>query len=105
MRSRNAWLLLTIGLLALSALAVAIRAAGPNSDVAPAVLASALRQFVEPGVSVWWLTMGGVFLAFPNTTGGYVAVVVGNTLFWLAVAAILALLAGAARVLRRRRQR
>jgi hypothetical protein len=105
MRRRTAWLMLTIGLLVLSSIAVAIRAAGPNSDVAPAVLASALRQFVEPGVSLWWLTMGGVFLAFPNTTAGYVAAAIGNTLFWLAVAAILALLVGTTRRLKRRPQR
>jgi threonine/homoserine/homoserine lactone efflux protein len=97
--------MLTIGLLVLSSIAVVIRAAGPNSDIAPAVLASALRQFVEPGVSLWWLTMGGVFLAFPNTTAGYVAAAIGNTLFWLAVAAILALLVGTTRRLKRRPQR
>jgi hypothetical protein len=43
-------------------------------------------------------------MAFPNTTEGYVAAVVGNTLFWLGVAAILALLAGVARRLMRTRQ-
>jgi hypothetical protein len=105
MSRRSAWLALSIALFVLSSIAVAIRAAGPNSEILPSALANTLSQFVEPGVSVWWLTMGGLFLAFPNTTEGYVAAVVGNTLFWLGGAAILALLVGVARRLMRSRRR
>jgi hypothetical protein len=97
MNRRSGWLTLSIALLVLSSIAVALRAAGPYSGVVPAALANALGQFVEPGVSLWWLTMGGLFLSFPNTTEGYLATVIGNTLFWLGAAAILVFLVSVAR--------
>jgi hypothetical protein len=91
MRSTGRWLIFLVVLLVLSSAAVAVRAS-VNQELVPPALAYALRQFVEPGVSLWWLTMSSLFQSFPYTVSGYIAVVVGNTVFWLAVAGILVLL-------------
>jgi hypothetical protein len=77
-----------LGLLALSTTAVGVREAGYPEGV-PWMLAQALDRFAEPGVAVWWLTMGGVFQAFPSTVAGYFLVILANTMLWLVVAATL----------------
>lgn len=75
-------ILLASALLALSAAAVAVRVRG-YPDFVPAPLAHALDRFIEPGATLWWLTMGATFQAFPSNWAGYVVVVIGNTLLWL----------------------
>ena len=94
---RKRWLILTVGLLALSVASVWARAHG-YPEVVPGALAHLLDQFVEPGVAVWWFTIGGVFQSFPSTTAGYSVAVLGNTALWLAMIGLLVLVT---RVVRR----
>jgi len=56
----------------------------------PRPLPAVLEWFVEPGVLVWWFTIGGLFAGYPSTFAGYAAVVVGNTAVWLIVVVFVA---------------
>ncbi len=85
---RTCWIIFTFMLPALSGAAVAIRIYG-YPDFVPWNVAQAFDGFIEPGSAVWWLTMGGVFQAFPSNAAGYFVVIAGNTLLWLFAAVIL----------------
>lgn len=67
-----------------SAAGIAIRAAGYPAAV-PQVVSRALMIFIEPGLAIWWFTVGGVFQGFPSDAAGYLVAVVGNIGFWLLV--------------------
>jgi hypothetical protein len=77
---------------------VLIRALGYPEGV-PQVLTRLLTSFIEPGLAVWWFTLGGAFQSFPSSAPGYAVTIAANVAFWL----LLAFLAsGVARYLRRR---
>jgi hypothetical protein len=88
------WIALSLGALALSAIAVWVRVAS-YPEYVPRAVATALDYFVEPGAAVWWLTIGKAFQAFPSDLPGYVVVSLANTAVW---AAALALVVMAGRV-------
>jgi len=68
----------------LSIAAIVVRALGYPASV-PHFLARALDWYVEPGLTVWWCTLGGVFEGFPTDQPGYVVTVLGNVTFWLSM--------------------
>ena len=81
------WLGLTLGFFVASAAAVTVRALSyPEYVPRPAV--DILEPFVEPGLAIWWLTIGKAFQAFPSDGAGRAVAVLGNTAFWVAVCAI-----------------
>jgi len=82
---------LSVTLLLLSILAVAVRVAGYPTSV-PRVLAIFLDSFIEPGSTLWWLTIGGAFEGFPHSPFGYAIAIVGNTAFWFVAVVICAAL-------------
>ena len=86
------WMTLSLGLLALSVIAVWVRVASYPEYVPPHV-ARALDYFIEPGAAVWWVTTGKVFQAFPSDSPGYVVVSVANTAVW-ATAGGIAMMVG-----------
>ena len=94
--SRRRWLALALELLALSALSICVRAFG-YPEAVPRSLARAADWFAEPGLSLWWLTMGGVFQTFPSSAAGVCVAILGNALLWLAPAALIALVFRVAR--------
>ena len=97
------WIGLSLGVLALSVVAIWVRAASYPEQV-PRYVARALDWFVEPGAAVWWLTTGKAFQAFPSDFPGYVVVAVVNTVVWAAVGAIVMTVGrGAVRAARRDR--
>lgn len=100
MRHRPSILAL-LGLAFASAGGVAVRILHYPESV-PRWLAQALEFVNEPGVTLWWLTLGGLFQAFPSNRTGYVFVVLSSVLFWILVAKVLAF---AARVILRVVQR
>jgi hypothetical protein len=99
--ARTAYAGLGIAFALLSLAAVAHRQTGqPGQPGAlPDTLSKLLGFFVEPGVLLWWLALGGPTAAFPADAVGRSIVVAANTAWWL----LFALLAGLfVRRLRRR---
>jgi hypothetical protein len=82
--ARRHWLAVSTELALLSVASVVVHVLQYPVFV-PEFVAGGLEWFVEPGVFVWWITLGGVFQAFPSTAVGYFVVVLGNTTLCLAV--------------------
>jgi len=84
------WIALSFGVLVLSVIAVWVRVAS-YPEYVPRGVAKALDYFVEPGATVWWLTIGKAFQAFPSDFPGYVVVSLANTAVWAGVGAIVSM--------------
>ena len=65
----------------------------------PSWLRGLVEDFVGPGTTVWWLTLGGPFQTGPQSFGGTAWAAAANTLVWWLVAALLASIA---RIIHRR---
>ena len=73
--------LLAAGILAMaSATALAFVASGA---VIPSVVRDPLLAFVQPGVTVWWLVLGGPFRSAPSSPTGIAFAAATNTLLYL----------------------
>jgi hypothetical protein len=77
---------------------IAIRVMGYPAAV-PQAIKWALTGFIEPGLTIWWFTIGGAFQGFPSNGSGYVVAIGGNIAFWLIMAALAT---GLARSVRQR---
>lgn len=63
--------------------------------VVPSWLRDPLHDFVQPGVAVWWLVLGGPFRVLPVSVAGIAFAAVANAALWsLAVWLALAALRG-----------
>jgi hypothetical protein len=56
-------------------------------------LRNPIAGFVEPGVTLWWFTLGGPLQAGPRTFGGILWASIANTAVWIAVVALARLMA------------
>lgn len=54
-----------------------------SSAVIPSLVRDPMSDFVQPGVTIWWLTLGGPFRNGPDTAGGIAFAAVANALLWL----------------------
>jgi hypothetical protein len=57
-------------------------------DAAPSWLRNPIAGFVEPGTTLWWLTLGGPLQTGPRTLGGIAWAAIANTAVWVAVVAL-----------------
>jgi len=74
------WWLLAASVLAIaSAAALALLASG---EVIPSAVRNPFFDFVQPGVSVWWLVLGGPFRSAPTSPSG-IAFAAANAALWL----------------------
>jgi len=97
------WLILAFAFFVTSVAAIAVRAA-QYPDYVPRSIVEVLEYFIEPGLAIWWLTIGKAFQAFPSDWEGRTAAIVANTAFWTLVCALCLLLwRGAVRTVRRLR--
>jgi hypothetical protein len=97
------WLGLAFGFFVMSVAAIAVRALNYPGYV-PRPIVHVLEPFVEPGMAIWWLTIGKAFQAFPSDWAGRAVAALSNTAFWLLVCAIgAALWRGGLRAVRRLR--
>lgn len=48
----------------------------------PVPVKHALDAWLEPGLAVWWVTLGGPFQHAPTALGGYAVTLAGNVAFW-----------------------
>jgi hypothetical protein len=56
----------------------------------PQVVKWALTGFIEPGLTIWWFTLGAAFQGFPSNGLGYVVTTGANIAFWLLIATLTA---------------
>lgn len=42
-----------------------------------------ISDFVAPGVSLWWLVLGGPFQSGPRSAGGVAFAAIANAILWL----------------------
>jgi len=69
-------------LLVASAATLALLVSG---KVIPSVVRNPLHDFVQPGVAVWWLVLGGPFRSNPSSPSGIAFATAVNAALWLLV--------------------
>ena len=79
MRRRH-FLVAAVGLVIASAAALVLLA---SASVIPSLIRDPVSDFVQPGVAVWWLVLGGPFRVAPSSPSGVVFAAVANAMFWL----------------------
>ncbi|HEY3067153.1 MAG TPA: hypothetical protein VGL09_15275 [Methylomirabilota bacterium] len=97
------WLVLSSAFFVMSVAAVALRVA-QYPEYVPRPIVDVLEPFLEPGLTIWWLTIGKAFQAFPSDGVGRAVAVLGNTAFWVFVGAIVAAIGRTGVRLARRRR-
>jgi len=88
------WLLVAVGLAVASACGLVFIRSG---QVIPSALGNPVADFVSPGVSVWWLVLGGPFQSGPQSPGGVAFASVSDAFLWLLVLWAIAIVAGGIR--------
>jgi hypothetical protein len=78
--TRWQWFLAAVALIIASAGALAVLA---STEVIPSVVRDPLFDFVQPGVTVWWLVLGGPFRSAPSSASGIAFAAAANTALWL----------------------
>jgi hypothetical protein len=68
----------------------------------PSAFRNPLSRFVEPGVAVWWLVLGGPFRSAPASTGGIAFAAAANAALWLLTLWLVVVAVRAAREYRTR---
>jgi hypothetical protein len=99
---RKSWLWAAAGLLVTSA---AIPGLLASALVIPSWLRSPLTDFVQPGITVWWLVLGGPFQTGPSSPGGIAFAAIANAGLWLLVVVPIVAIVGAVRRVFARRHR
>ena len=79
--TRRHFLVVAVALAIGSAANLALLASG---RVIPSLIRDPLSDFVQPGVTIWWLVLGGPFRTAPSSPGGMAFAAAANTVFWLA---------------------
>lgn len=68
----------------------------------PSAFRNPLSRFVEPGVAVWWLALGGPFRSAPASTAGIAVAAAANAALWLLTLCLVVVAVRAAREYRAR---
>ena len=56
-----------------------------SGEVIPSVVRDPISDFVQPGVTVWWLVLGGPFRSAPSSLTGIAFAAASNAALWLLV--------------------
>lgn len=89
------WFLAAVVLATASAAGLALLASGVSM---PSLVRNPLADFVQPGVAIWWLVLGGPFRTIPYSAWGIAFATLTNAAIWLL---LLWLGAGFVRVIQR----
>ena len=98
--TRRWWLLAGAALTLASAAAVGLLGA---QTAMPSVFRNPLHDFVQPGVTIWWLVLGGPFRSAPSSLSGIAFAAAANAALWLLVLWLAVLIVNAGRVILSRR--
>ena len=74
------WLLAAAMLATASAAILALLASGVSI---PSLVRNPLSDFVQPGISIWWLVLGGPFRTIPYSAWGIAFAAAANAASWL----------------------
>ena len=85
--TRRWWLL---GSAVLAIVSGAVLSLLASRVVIPSIFRGPLSDFVQPGISIWWLTLGGPFRTIPFSASGIAFAAVANTVLWLLVCLLVA---------------
>ena len=77
--TRRSWFLAAAVLAVVSGAALALLV---SPEVTPAVLRNPLSDFAQPGVTVWWLVLGGPFRSAPSSPSGIAFAAAANAALW-----------------------
>jgi hypothetical protein len=77
--TRRWWLVAVVVLAIASASALALLG---SATVMPSAFRNPLSRFVEPGVAVWWLVLGGPFRSVPSSASGIALAAAANAALW-----------------------
>jgi hypothetical protein len=80
--TRRLWLLVAT-VLAIASGAVLVLLA--SRVVIPSFVRGPLSDFVQPGITIWWLTLGGPFRTIPHSAWGIAFAAATNAALWLLV--------------------
>jgi len=78
--TRRWWLIAAAVLAIVSAAALTLLTSG---QVVPSAVRDPFVDFVEPGVTVWWLVLGGPFRSAPTSPAGIAFAAATNAALWL----------------------
>ena len=56
-----------------------------SSVVIASLIRGPLSDFVQPGIAIWWLTLGGPFRTIPYSASGIAFAAAANAAFWMLV--------------------
>ena len=73
------WFVLAVVLVIASAGALALL---NSAEVLSSVLRDPLSDFVQPGVIIWWLVLGGPFRDLPSSPTGIAFAAAANAILW-----------------------
>ena len=77
------WGFLAAAVLAIASAAVlALLASGA---VIPSLIRDPLSDFVQPGIAIWWLALGGPFRTIPYSGPGIAFAAAANSALWMLV--------------------
>ena len=76
------WLVVAVALVVASATALAVLG---SVTAMPSAFRNPLSRFVEPGVAVWWLVLGGPFRSAPASAVGIAVAAAANAALWCLV--------------------
>jgi hypothetical protein len=74
------WFLVAAVLAIVSAAAPALLA---SAEIIPSVIRNPISDFAQPGVTVWWFILGGLFRSVPSSPTGIAFAAVANAALWL----------------------
>jgi len=79
---RRSWFVAAAVLAIISA---AILTTLDSAETIPSVIRNPISEFVEPGVTVWWLVLGGPFRSAPSSATSIAFAATANAALWLLV--------------------
>ena len=89
------WWLVAAALMTIaSAAALALLASG---EIMASAIRDPLAAFVQPGVAVWWLVLGGPFRSAPASGAGIAFAAAANAALWWVVLWLVAVIVRAVR--------
>ena len=80
--TRRWWFLAAAVLAIASAAGLALLA---SRAVIPSLIRGPLSDFVQPGIAVWWLALGGPFRTVPHSASGIAFAAAANAALWMLV--------------------
>ena len=94
-RVTRLWFMLAAPALAVASLAALVLLV--SGETMPSAVSGPFAIFAEPGVSMWWLLLGGLFNHYPTSMSGMAFAAMANAAFWLALFGMVVVLVNAAR--------